>query len=160
MGPELFGYTHRPRRGEDLSFDERDSAPFMPKCRVIDPAFTWGATAAPSVPWERTIIYETHVRGFTKRHPAVARGAARHVRRPGRRRQSSTTCRALGVTAVELLPIHAFVDDSYLLDKGLTQLLGLQHDRLLRAEPRYLRDRRASPSSRRWSPTFTTPGSR
>ena len=50
---------------KDLSFDERDSAPFMPKCRVIDPAFTWGRDRSPAVPWDRTIFYETHVKGFT-----------------------------------------------------------------------------------------------
>ena len=67
---ELFGYRIGDEQA-DLSFDERDSAPFMPKCRVIDPAFTWGRERSPQVPWDRLVIYETHVRGFTMRHPAV-----------------------------------------------------------------------------------------
>ena len=66
----LFGYTIGSEDG-DLSFDERDSAPFMPKCRVIDPAFTWGEERRPQTPWERTIFYEAHVRGYTMRHPSV-----------------------------------------------------------------------------------------
>ncbi|MDH5264131.1 MAG: glycogen debranching enzyme GlgX, partial [Betaproteobacteria bacterium] len=66
----LYGYSIGSRR-EDLSFDRRDSAPFMPKCRVVDPAFTWGDDRRPSVPWNEMVIYETHVRGFTMRHPGV-----------------------------------------------------------------------------------------
>src|SRR5579863_4125038 len=66
----LFGYTIG-AKDEDLSFDRRDSARFMPKCRVIDPAFTWGRERRPDVPWDRTILYEMHVRGFTRLHPAV-----------------------------------------------------------------------------------------
>src|ERR1700760_1263103 len=62
--PEIFGYRLQARE-KDLSFDERDSAAFVPKCRVIDPAFTWGAERRPQIPWERTIVYELHPRGFT-----------------------------------------------------------------------------------------------
>jgi glycogen operon protein len=62
-GPELFGYQ-LDHADKDLSYDERDSAPLVQKCRVIDPAFTWGVARKPEVPWERTIIYEMHVRGF------------------------------------------------------------------------------------------------
>src|SRR6059058_2300931 len=66
-----FGYTIG-AEGDDLTFDERDSAPFMPKCVVVDPDFDWQQEARwTRVPWERTIVYETHVRGYTKRHPAV-----------------------------------------------------------------------------------------
>jgi isoamylase len=120
--PAVFGYTIG-AEGDDLTFDERDSAAFMPKCRVIDPAFTWGRELSPRVPWERTIIYETHVRGFTKRHPAVppefqgtfagmtTLDVVDHIR-------------DLGVTSVELLPVHAFINDSLLLGKGLTNYWG------------------------------------
>src|SRR5437868_15296303 len=66
----LFGYTIG-HPDADLSFDERDSAPFVPKCKVIDPAHTWGHDHRVSVPWDKTIIYETHVRGFSMRHPSV-----------------------------------------------------------------------------------------
>ena len=75
-GPELFGYQ-LDHPDKDKSFDERDSAPFMHKCRVIDPAFTWGLPRKPETPWERTILYEMHVKGFTNsicscRRPSAA----------------------------------------------------------------------------------------
>jgi isoamylase len=66
----LFGYTPGHRR-EDLSYDRRDSAGGMPKCKVIDPAFTWGDDRKPDVPWHEMVIYELHVRGYTMRHPDV-----------------------------------------------------------------------------------------
>ncbi len=119
--PAVFGYTLE--SGDDTTFDERDSAAFMPKCRVIDPAFTWGRDRPPQIAWERTIVYETHVRGYTMRHPAVPE--------PLRGTFAGLTVkpvidhiRSLGVTAVELLPIHAFLNDSLLLDKGLTNYWG------------------------------------
>ncbi len=118
--PELFGYT---MGEEDTTFDERDSAPFMPKCRVIDPAFTWGEDRAPRVPWEQTVLYETHVKGFTKLHPAVPeelRGTFRGLVTP----EVVQYIKHLGVTSVELLPIHMFADDSYLIDKGLVNYWG------------------------------------
>ncbi|MGH7099290.1 MAG: glycogen debranching protein GlgX [Stellaceae bacterium] len=119
--PALFGY--RMESGDDLSFDERDSAPFMPRCRVIDPAFTWGGDRPPQTPWERTIVYELHVRGYTRLHPAVLeelRGTFRGLAEP----EVVDYIRRLGVTAVELLPVHTFVDDSHLLDKGLINYWG------------------------------------
>src|SRR5262245_56137671 len=111
---------------DDLTFDERDSAAFMPRCRVIDPAFTWGDDRPPRTPWERTVIYEAHVRGYTKLHPDVRPelcGTFRGLVEP----QVLEHLRSLGVTAIELLPIHTFVNDNYLLEKGAHQLLGLQH---------------------------------
>ncbi|HSK99624.1 MAG TPA: glycogen debranching protein GlgX [Rubrobacteraceae bacterium] len=108
---------------EDLAFDERDNAAGMPKCRVVDTAFTWGDDRPPRIPWHETIIYETHVKGFTKRHPGVPpalRGtyaglasapAIEHLKR-------------LGVTAVELMPVHCFVDDKHLVDRGLRNYWG------------------------------------
>ncbi len=118
----VFGYTID-ADGDDLTFDERDSAPFMPKCRVIDPAFTWGRERKPEVPWERTIVYETHVKGFTKRHPAVPEHLQGTYAGLGQK-DVIDYIRSLGVTSVELLPIHAFVTDSYLEDKGLTNYWG------------------------------------
>jgi glycogen operon protein len=118
----LFGYTIG-HPDADLSYDTRDSAPFMPRCRVIDPAFTWGRDQPPGVPWERTVIYEAHVRGLTKRHPEVApesRGTFRGLASPPMIRHF----KRLGVTTVEILPIHRFVDDSYLVDQGLTNYWG------------------------------------
>ncbi|MBN9561959.1 MAG: glycogen debranching protein GlgX [Alphaproteobacteria bacterium] len=120
-GPEVFGYQLETE--DDLTFDERDSAKLMPKCRVTDPAFTWGRDQSPRVPWERTIFYETHVRGFTKLHPAVPeelRGTFAGLAV----KEVVDYLRALGVTSVELLPIHSFINDSLLLDKGLTNYWG------------------------------------
>jgi len=70
--PECFGYTIG-AENDDLSFDERDSAPFVPKCVVVDPDFDWkGQPRTRGVPWDHTVVYEAHVKGFTKLHPAVA----------------------------------------------------------------------------------------
>ena len=117
-----FGYRVGHRQ-EDLSFDRRDSAAGMPKCRVIDPAFTWGDDRPPRVPWHDTVIYELHVRGFTLRHPDVPpqlRGT-----------YAGLACepvidhlRRLGVTTVELMPVHTFVDDRHLVANGLRNYWG------------------------------------
>jgi len=120
-GPELFGYQMESM--DDLTYDERDSAPLMPKCRVIDPAFTWGDDRPPATPWEHTILYEAHVRGLTKLNPAVPealRGTFRGLATP----EAIQHIKSIGVTAVELLPIHMFVDDSNLLEKGLVNYWG------------------------------------
>jgi isoamylase len=118
----VFGYTIG-SDDEDLSFDTRDSAEFMPKCMVIDPAFTWGRDQSPRIPWERMITYETHVRGFTRLHPAVPESLRGTFAGLGTR-EIVDYIRKLGVTSVELLPIHAFINDSMLLDKGLTNYWG------------------------------------
>jgi glycogen operon protein len=128
-GPELFGYR-LDHRDKDLSFDKRDSAALMQKCHVIDPSFLWGAAQKPDVPWERTIIYEMHVKGFTKLHPLVPeadRGTFAGLADPS----VPAYLRSLGITSAELLPIHAFVDDNYLIEKGL-ELLGIQFAGLFR----------------------------
>ncbi len=133
-GPEVFGYTLESE--DDLTFDERDSAALMPKCRVIDPAFTWGRDQSPRVPWERTILYETHVRGYTKLHPAVPenlRGTFAGLAT----KEVVDYIRGLGVTSVELLPVHAFVNDSILLDKGLTNYWGYNTIGFFAPDPRY-----------------------
>ena len=136
-GPELFGYR-LDHPDKDKSLDERDSAPFMQKCRVIDPAFTWGSGRKLETPWERTIIYEMHVRGFTKLHPLVPdadRGTFAGLANPS----IPTYLRSLGITSVELLPIHAFVDDSYLVEKALRNYWGYNSIGFFAPEPRYLR---------------------
>ncbi|HJE68052.1 alpha-amylase family glycosyl hydrolase, partial [Pseudomonas oryzihabitans] len=118
----LFGYTIGHPDG-DLSFDERDSAPFMPRCRVIDPAFTWGNTTHPRVPRDRTVFYETHVRGYTMQHPAVpesARGTFSGLQES----EVIDYIKSLGITSVELMPIHYFLDDNHLLEKGLRNFWG------------------------------------
>src|SRR5215207_8480380 len=134
--PALFGYTIG-SPDADLSFDKRDSARFMPKCRVVESAFTWGRMRRPQTPWERTIFYETHLRGFTMQHPAVPRelrgtfsGLMQH--------EVIEYIKNLGVTAIELLPIHAFVDDSYLIEKGLQNYWGYNTIGYFAPQPRYL----------------------
>jgi isoamylase len=130
-----FGYTIGAAE-EDLTCDPRDSAPFVPKCRVIDPAFTWGRERRPAVPWEATIVYETHVRGYTKLHPAVP-PALRGTYAGLGQKDVVDYIRSLGVTAVELLPIHTFVNDNYLLDKGLTNYWGYNSIGFFAPDPRY-----------------------
>ncbi|GJM23337.1 MAG: glycogen operon protein GlgX homolog [Planctomycetota bacterium] len=108
---------------EDLERDERDSAPFMPRSRVIETAFTWGDDSPPRVPWSRTVIYEAHVRGLSMQHPDV----------PERMRGTYLGLasepilehlRSLGVTAVELMPSHAFVSERALVERGLRNYWG------------------------------------
>ncbi len=120
--PACFGYTIGADDG-DLSFDERDSASFVPKCRVIDPAFTWGRERPPRIAWDQTIIYELHVRGYTKLHPLVPENLRGTFAGLGRK-EVVDYISSLGVTAVELMPVHAFVDDQVLLDQGLRNFWG------------------------------------
>ena len=118
----LFGYSIGDPKG-DLSFDERDSAPNMPRSMVVDPAFSWGNDAPPRTPWYRTLIYEMHVKGFTARHPAVPpelRGTYAGLTHPA----VLEHLLKLGVTAVELMPVHQCLIDKSLLDKGLTNYWG------------------------------------
>ncbi len=130
-----FGYKVGHRR-EDLSFDRRDSAPGMPKCRVIDPAFTWGDDKPPKISWHETVIYELHVKGFTQLNP--------HLPPPLRGTYAGLASepaiahlKHLGVTAVELMPVHAFVDDRHLVEKGLRNYWGYNSIGYFAPEMRY-----------------------
>ncbi|HWF22025.1 MAG TPA: glycogen debranching protein GlgX [Acidimicrobiales bacterium] len=119
---ELFGYTIGDP-AVDLSQDPRDSAGAMPKCVVADPAFTWGDDRAPNTPWNRTVIYECHVRGMTMRHPGVPedlRGTYLGLASD----PIIDHLVSLGVTAVELMPTHQFVADRHLVERGLTNYWG------------------------------------
>jgi isoamylase len=118
----LFGYTVGHKR-EDLSYDRRDSAGGMPKCKVIDPAFTWGGDRRPDVPWHETVIYELHVRGFTSQHPEVP-PALRGTYAGLATAPVIDFLKRLGVTTIELMPAHAFVDDRRLVEKGLRNYWG------------------------------------
>ena len=132
----LFGYTIG-HADKDLSFDERDSAPYVQKARVIDPAFTWGSSSRRPWPWSRTIVYETHVRGFTRlnrRLPEALRGTFSGLGHA----ESIEHLRSLGVTTVELLPVHAFLDDRYLVEKGLRNYWGYNTIAFFAPEPRYM----------------------
>src|SRR5215475_504535 len=132
----LFGYRIGSAR-HDLSFDRRDSAPRMPKACVIDPAFTWGRDRPPAIPWDRTIIYEAHVKGLTIRHPAVPpelRGRIGGIAHAA----IVDHLTSLGVTAVELMPVHAFVDDRPLVERGLANYWGYNTLGFFAPDPRYL----------------------
>ena len=119
--PALFGYHME--SGDDLTFDERDSAPFMVKGRVIDTAFSWGDDRPPRRSWGETIIGELHVRGYTARRstvPEPMRGTYRGLSDPS----VIAHLKSIGMTAVELLPVHSFIDDDYLIQKDLKNYWG------------------------------------
>lgn len=130
-----FGYTIG-HPDADLSYDTRDNASFLPKCLVVDSSFDWEGDEALRIPWADTIIYEVNVRGFTKLHPDVPeslRGtyaglasapALRHLKQ-------------LGVTAVELMPVHSFLDERNLVDKGLRNYWGYNSIGFFAPENRY-----------------------
>ncbi|OGB98457.1 MAG: glycogen debranching enzyme GlgX [candidate division NC10 bacterium RIFCSPLOWO2_12_FULL_66_18] len=118
----LFGYQVG-HPDADLSRDERDSAANIPKCVVIDPAFTWGDDRPPRVPWNETIIYEVHVKGLTARHPDVPKGLRGTYAGLASPAVIDYLC-SLGITAVELLPVHQFVADKHLVEQGLTNYWG------------------------------------
>ena len=131
-----FGYRFGSPRA-DLSFDRRDNARGMPKCRVVETEFSWGSDRPPNRPWDETVIYEAHLRGFTMAHPAVPaqfRGTAAGMSGP----EIVDYLRDLGITAVELLPVHAFVDDRRLVEVGLTNYWGYNTIGFFAPQPRYL----------------------
>ncbi len=133
--PALFGYNME--SGDDLSFDERDSAPFLPKCTVVDPRFNWSGPRPPkTLPWDNTILYELHVRGYTKQHPAIpdtVRGTYAGLGAP----EVLKYIKSLGVTAIELLPVHTFVSDQHLTDRGLGNFWGYNSIGFFAPDPRY-----------------------
>ena len=131
----MFGYRIGDP-GEDLSYDERNNAGNMPKCVVIDQAFTWGEDKLLNTPWSKTVIYEVHVKGFTMRHPEVPeplRGTYAGLGSP----PMIAYLQSLGVTAIELLPVHHFVNDKHLHDKGLTNYWGYNSIAFLAPDIRY-----------------------
>jgi isoamylase len=121
-GDEMFGYRVG-REGEDLSMDDRDNAASAPLAAVIDTAFTWGEDVPPAIPRHQMVIYEAHVKGFSRLHPGIpeklrgtylglaSEAAIAHFKR-------------LGVNAVELMPVHHRVDERHLVDKGLNNFWG------------------------------------
>ena len=131
----LYGYTVGSKR-EDISLDRRDSAAFIPKGRVLETAFTWGDDRRPAVPWQDTVIYELHVRGFTMTHPEVPE----HLRGTYAALGYAPVVdyiKRLGVTTVELLPVHAFPNDRYLAEKGLQNYWGYNSLAYFAPEMRY-----------------------
>jgi isoamylase len=131
----LFGYRVGATR-EDLAQDNRDNAFGMPKCAVIDSAFSWGNDRPPNTSWSDTVIYELHVKGFTHLHPDVP------ARLRGKYAALATPpvlehLKRLGVTAIELMPIHAFIDDHALVRRGLTNYWGYNTLGFFAPEARY-----------------------
>ena len=132
----LFGYTIG-SADADLSFDTRDSAPFVPRCKVIDPAFTWGEQQFTRIPWDETLIYEAHLRGISMRHPAVPerlRGTCAGLMNA----ELIKHLRHLGISSLELLPVHGFVDDKHLLEKGMSNYWGYNSIAFFAPHARYL----------------------
>ncbi len=131
----IFGYQVGHPKG-DLSRDDRDSAPFVPKSVVIDEAFTWGDDRPLRIPLNESVIYEVHVKGFTMRHPDVPpelRGTYAGLASPA----AIDYFRSLGITAVELLPAHHSVADKHLIDRGLTNYWGYNSIGYLAPDARY-----------------------
>ncbi|MEO8079928.1 MAG: glycogen debranching protein GlgX [Caldimonas sp.] len=131
----LYGYTVGSKR-QDLAFDRRDSAPFMPKCRVLETAFTWGDDRPPAVPWHDMVIYELHVRGFTRTHPGVPEKLRGTYAALGTAPVIDYLQR-LGVTTVELLPVHAFLNDRNLVERNMRNYWGYNTLGFFAPEPRY-----------------------
>lgn len=117
-----FGYKIG-HRDVDLSFDTRNNARWMPKCCVVDTAFTWGEDRPPRTDWHGTIVYEMHVKGYTRRHPDIPeplRGTFAGLSQPA----AVEHLAKLGVTAIELLPIQLFLDDRHLVERGVCNYWG------------------------------------
>ncbi len=117
--PAIYGHTDR----DDMVRNDTDSAPFVPKSVIVNDRFEWGDDASPGIAWEDTVIYEAHVKGMTARHPKVPphlRGTYLGMSHPA----VIDHLLKLGVTAVELLPVHQFVDESHLMAKGLNNYWG------------------------------------
>jgi glycogen operon protein len=132
----LFGYRAGAHRG-DLTQDRRDSAPMVPKCVVEEPSHYWGDDRPPRRRWGDTVIYEAHVKGLTELHPEIP-GAMRGTYDALGHPAVIEHLVKLGITAIELLPIHAFVDDRFLVEKGLRNYWGYSTLAYFAPEPRYL----------------------
>ncbi|RZM34669.1 MAG: glycogen debranching enzyme GlgX [Sphingomonas sp.] len=131
----LHGYKVKDRR-EDLSFDKRDSAMAMPKAMVVDDHFDWSGDRRPNTPWSETVVYEAHVKGLTKLFelvPPQERGTYKALGHP----KVIDHLKRLGVTALELMPIHAFTQDRFLTEKGLANYWGYNTLAFFAPEQRY-----------------------
>ncbi len=131
----MFGYRVGAPE-EDLSYSDADSAAFAPLGTVVDPAFTWGEDQPPGTAWEHTVIYELHVKGFTQLHPEVPpplRGTYAGLSTEPVIEHLKT----LGVTAVELMPVHQHVEDRHLVERGLTNYWGYNTLAFFAPESRY-----------------------
>lgn len=126
--------------------NDADSAPFMPRCTVQQPFFDWTGDHQPRRPWNETIIYELHVKGFTAQHPDIPpelRGTYAGLAHPA----VIGYLKQLGVTAVELMPIHYFVQDKHLLEQGLRNYWGYNSISYFAPHARYAADKRPGAAS-------------
>jgi isoamylase len=131
----LFGYQVGHEEA-DLSFSETDSGPFMPKCIVIDEVFEWDGDSQLKIPLNKTIIYEMHVKGFTKqcrKIPEEIRGTYAGLGHP----ETIKYLNRLGVNAVELMPVHQFINDRHLIENGLTNYWGYNSINFFSPHPDY-----------------------
>ena len=129
----LFGFRYGQ---DDTTFDDRDSAPFAPLAAVIDAAFTWGNDRPLRTPWHETLIYELHVKGFSKLNPHIPdslRGTYLGLASEPAIRHLTT----LGVTAVELMPVHHHLNDWHLVNRSLTNYWGYNTLAYFAPEVRY-----------------------
>src|SRR6185312_2851158 len=132
----MYGYPLNGGEDADLRLSEDDSAPGMPKALVIEPAFSWGDDRRPNTPWADTVIYETHVKGFTNLNralPRAVRGTYAGLGQP----TTIDYLRGLGVTAVELMPVHDYIDDRALVDRGLRNYWGYNSIGFFAPDSRY-----------------------
>jgi isoamylase len=133
-GP-VFGYSSD--HGHDTSLpDSRDNVAFVPKSVVVDRSFDWGGDERPAIPWQDTVIYEAHVKGLTKLHsevPPELRGTYLGVSHPA----VIDHLRSIGVTSIELLPVHISVDEGHLVQRGLTNYWGYNSIGFFAPTPRY-----------------------
>ena len=131
----LFGYDVNSEE-KDLSFSETDSAPFIPKSVVIDDSFNWENDKAPKTAYHHTIIYEAHVKGLTKQLDGIPdniRGTYAGVGHP----KTIEYLKSLGITAIELMPVHHFVSDRHLKEKGLNNYWGYNSIGFFAPDARY-----------------------
>ncbi len=132
---EMFGYDVS-SPDADLSFDQRDNAALAPLAAVIDPAFTWGDDTRLNTPWHKTVIYELHVKGFSARHPAIPE-AIRGTYEALTTDAALDHLKGLGVTAVELMPVHHHTDDRHLAERGQSNYWGYNTLSFLAPDLRY-----------------------
>ena len=159
-GPAVYSYIQGD--GARDALNSTDSGPFMPKSVVINPYFDWGGDQQLRTPYHETLIYEAHVRGLTLRHPGVPaeqRGTYAGLASPA----VIDHLKRLGVTAIELMPVHQHVPEPALVERGLTNYWGYNTIGFFAPHNGYASARRRTarwPSSSRWSRRCTRPASR
>ncbi|MGE0600264.1 MAG: glycogen debranching protein GlgX [Dehalococcoidia bacterium] len=138
----MFAYPPGPDKDADLGFSEIDSGPGMPKSVVIEPGFSWGDDKRLRIPWNKTVIYEAHVKGLTRLHPGLPEDLRGTYAGIGHR-VTIDYLKHLGVTALELMPVHQFVYDRHLRDVGLVNYWGYNTIGFFAPDNRYASANRA-----------------